>query len=82
MAQTYVEPNTKFSPGFLKELNECAEGAFGGKTQDMINSLLRKATSHLKRSFNLLYLKNITFEWIIAQLERELEIGWLENDSE
>ena len=34
------DPNTKSLPDFLEELNECAERAFGGNDQHMIDSLL------------------------------------------
>ena len=43
-------PNTKSLTDFLEELNECAERAFGGNAQRMIDSLLyAKLPSHLKR---------------------------------
>ena len=48
------DPNTKSLPGFLEELNECAERAFGDNAQQMIDSLLyAKLPPHLKRSLNL-----------------------------
>ena len=37
---------------------------------------------HLKRSLNLAYLDNGTYDQIVAHLERELELSGLENDAE
>ena len=49
----------------------------------MIDSLLyAKLPAHLKRSLNLAYLENGTYDQIIAHLERELELSGLENDGE
>ena len=56
---------------------------FGDKAQHMIDSLLyAKLPPHLKRSLNLAYLENGTYDQIVAHLERELEISGLENDGE
>ena len=75
------DPNTKSLPGFLEELNESAEGAFGDNAQHMIDSpLYAKLPHHLKRSLNLAYLENGTYDQIVAHLERELELSGLEND--
>ena len=77
------DPNIKSVPDFLEELNECAERAFGDDAQHMIDSLLyAKLPPHLKRSLNLAYLENGTYEQIVAHLERELELSGLENDGE
>ena len=77
------DPNTKSLPDFLEELNECAEGAFGDNAQHMIDSLLyAKLPPHLKRSLNLAYLENGTYDQIVAHLEKELELSGLENDGE
>ena len=77
------DPNTKSLPDFLEELNECAERAFGDNAQHMIDSLLyAKLPPHLKRSLNLAYLENGTYDQIIAHLERELELSGLEHDGE
>ena len=77
------DPNTKSLPDFLEELNECAERAFGGNAQHIIDSLLyAKLPPHLKRSLNLAYLENVTYDQIFAHLERELELSGLENDGE
>ena len=77
------DPNTKSVPDFLEELNECAERAFGENAQHMIDSLLyAKLPPHLKRSLNVAYLENGTYDQIVAHLERELELSGLENDGE
>ena len=77
------DPNTKSLPDFLEELNECAERAFGDNAQHMIDSLLyAKLPPHLKRSLNLAYLENGTYDQIVAHLERELELSSLENDGD
>ena len=78
-----IDPNTKSLPDFLEELNECAERAFGDNAQHMIDSpLYAKLPPHLKRSLNLAYLENGTYDQIVAHLERELELSGLENDGE
>ena len=67
----------------MEELNECAERAFGDNAQHMIDSLLyTKLPPHLKRSLNLAYLENGTYDQIVAHLEKELELKGLENDGE
>ena len=77
------DPITKSIPDFLEELNECAERAFGDNAQHMIDSLLyAKLPPHLKRSLNLAYLENGTYDQIVAHLGRELELRDLENDGE
>ena len=77
------DPNTKSLPDFLEELNECAERAFGDNAQHMIDSsLYAKLPPHLKRSLNLAYLENGTYDQIVAHLESELELSGLENDGE
>ena len=75
--------NTKSLPDFLEELNECAERTFGDNAQHMIDSLLyAKLPPHLKRSLNLVYLENGTYDQIVAHLEKESELSGLENDGE
>ena len=77
------DPNTKSLPDILEELKECAERAFGGNAQHMIDSLLyAKLPPLLKRSLNLAYLENGTYDQIVAHLERGLELSGLENDGE
>ena len=75
--------NTKSLPDFLEKLNECAEIGFGDNAQHMIDSLLyAKLPPHLKRSLNLAYIENGTYDQIVAHLEKELEFSGLENDGE
>ena len=75
------DPNTKSLPDFLEELNECADRAFGDNAQHMIDSLLyAELPPHLKRSLNLAYLENGTYNQKVAHLEKELELSGLEND--
>ena len=67
----------------MEEPKECAERAFGDNAQHMIDSLLHaKLPPLLKRSLNLAYLENGTYDQIVAHLERELELSGLENDGE
>ena len=67
----------------MEKLNECAEKAFGENAQHMIDSLLyAKLPPHLKRSVNLAYLENGTYDQIVAHLEKEIELSGLENDGE
>ena len=76
-------PNTKSLSDILEDLNECAERAFGDNAQRMIDSLLyAKLPLHLKRSLNLAYLENGTYDQIVAHLGRELELSGLEIDGE
>ena len=77
------DPNTESLPDILEELNECAERAFGDNAQHMIDSLIyTKLPHHLKRSLNLAYLENGTYDQTVAHLARELEVRGLENDGE
>ena len=81
--QPTFDPNTKSLSDFSEELNECAEIAFGGNAQHMIDNLLyAKLPPHLKRSLNLAYLRNASNDQIVAHLERELELSGSENDGE
>ena len=77
------DPNTKSLIDFLEELNECAGRAFGDNAQHMTDSLFyAKLPPHLKRSLNLAYLENGTYDQIVAHLERELELSGLKHDGE
>ena len=68
---TTKDPNTKSLAHFLEDINECAERAFGDNAQKMIDSLLyAKLPPNLKRSRNLAYLKNGTYDQSVAHLER------------
>ena len=71
------DPNTESLSDYLEELNECAERAFGDNAQHMIESLLyAKLPPHLKRSLNLAYRENGTYDQIIEHLER-IRNQWL-----
>ena len=49
----------------------------------MIDSFLyAKMPLHLKRSINLAYLENGTYEQIVAHLERAVELIGIENDGD
>ena len=77
------DSNTKSLSEFLEELNKCAERAFGDNAQHIIDSLLYAKLPPLsKRSLNLAYLENGTYDQIVADIERELELSGLENDEE
>ena len=68
---------------FFKKLNYCAERAFGPLPQQMIDKLLyAKLPAHLKRSINVAFSENGTYEQIVTQLEREVELSGLETDGE
>ena len=77
------DPNTKSLSDFLEKLNECAERAFADNAQHLIDSLLyAKLPPHLKRSLNLAYQENGTYDQIVAHLEKVLDLSVLENDGE
>ena len=77
------DPNTNSLRDFLENLNECADRAFGDNAKHMIDSLLyAKLPPLLKRSLNLAYLKNGTYDRIVAYLERDLQLSGLENNGE
>ena len=66
------DPHTKSLSDILKELNEGAERAFADNDQHLIDSsLYAKLPPHAKRSVNLAYLENGTYDQIVAHLERE-----------
>ena len=70
------------SPDFL-ELNHGAEKAFGENAQAMIDSLFyAELPPKLKRSVNMASLENVTYEEIVAHLERELELNGLEESDD
>ena len=73
------DPNTMKLPDFLDKLNQGAEKAFGEHAQVMIDSLqYAKLPPKLKRSVNTARLENATYEEIVTNLERELELNTLE----
>ena len=72
---------TKSLPEFLTKINDYAERALLDNAQQMIESFLyAKMPPHLKRSNNLAYHENGTFDQIVAHLERELELSAMESD--
>ena len=77
------DPNTTTQSDFLEELNECAETLFGDNAQHMLDSLLySKLPPHSKRSLNLAYLENGTYDQIVDHFERELQLSGMDNDWE
>ena len=77
------DPSTMKLPDFLEELNQGAEKAFGENAKSMIDSLLyAKLPPKLKRSVNMAWLENGTYEEIVAHLERELELNALEESDD
>ena len=77
------DPNTMKLPDFLEELNQGIEKVFGENAKSMIDSLLyAKLPPKLKRSVNMARLENGTYEGIVAQLERELQLNALEESDD
>ena len=77
------DPNTNSLSEFLEELKECAERAIGDNAHYIIDSLLyAKLPPHLKRSLNLAYLENGTYDQVVAHLEKALDLSGLENGGE
>ena len=77
------DPKTMKLPDFLKELNQEAEKAFGHNLQKVIDSLLNaKRPPKLKRSVNMARLEYISYDEIVADLERELELNALEESND
>ena len=75
------QPENQQLPDFLEDLQESAEKGFGEAAPQMIESLLyAKMPPHLKKSINLAYFENGTYEQIVRHLEREMELNGLEAD--
>ena len=73
------DPNTKKLPVFLEELNQAPKKCLAKTQKSMIDSLLYvKLPPKLKRSVNMARLEEGSYEEIVAQLERELELNALE----
>ena len=73
------DPNTTKLQDFLEKLNQGAKKAFGDNAQKMIDSLLyAKLPPKLKRAVNMARLENDSYDEIVAQLERELEVNAFE----
>ena len=68
---------------FLDELQKLAKNAFGVAAQAIIDQFIyAKMPPHLKKSINQAHLENGTYEQIVTQLERKLELYSLENPNE
>ena len=73
------DPENQKLPDFLEELQESAEKAFGDNAHHMIENLLyAKVPPHLKKSINQAYLENGTYDQIVKDVEREMELNGLE----
>ena len=67
----------------MEELNQGDEKAFGENAKSMIDSLLyAKLPPKLKQSVNMARLEKGTYEEIVADLERELELNALEESDD
>ena len=68
---------------FLDELQKLAKDAFGKAAQAIIEQFIyAKMPPHLKKSENQAHLENGTYERIVTNLERELELNGLEAPDE
>ena len=73
-----IDPNTMKLPDFLEEHNQGAEKTFGDHAQQMSHSLLyAKLPPKWKRSVNMARLENGSYDEIVANLERELQLNAL-----
>ena len=64
---------------FLDELQKLANDAFGIAAHAIIEQFIyAKMPPHLRKSINQAHLENGTYEQIVTQLERELELNGLE----
>ena len=68
---------------FLDELQKLAKHTFGVAAQAIIEQFIyAKMPPHLKKSINQAHLENGTYEQIVSNLERELELNGLEAPDE
>ena len=68
---------------FLDELQKLAKDAFGTAAHAIIEQFIyAKMPPHLKQSINQAHLENSTYEQIVTDLERELELNGLEAPDE
>ena len=68
---------------FLDELQKLAKDAFGAAAQAIIEQLIyAKMLPHLKKPINQAHLENGTYEQLVSQLERELELNVLKASDE
>ena len=64
---------------FLDEIQKLAKDAFGIAAHAIIEHFMyAKIPTHLKKSINQAHLENKTYEQIVTQLQRELELNGLE----
>ena len=64
---------------YLDELQKLAKDAFGVAAQAIIDQFIyAKMPPHLKKSINQAHLENGTYEQIVTNLEKELELNSLE----
>ena len=79
----FFDPNTMKLPDFLEELNQGAEKAFDDIAQKLIDKLFyAKLPPKLKRSVNLARLGKGSYNEIVANLEREVELNALDESDE
>ena len=68
---------------FLDELQKLAKDAFGIAAHAIIEQFINaKMTRHLKKSINRAHLEKNTYEQIVTNLEKELELIGLEAPDE
>ena len=68
---------------FLDELQKLAKNAFGVAAQAIIEEFIyAKIPPHLTKSINQAHLENATYEQIVSNLEKELELNGLEAPDE
>ena len=72
------EPSKQKLHDFLDELQKLARDAFGSEAPKILDQFIyAKMPPHLKRTINLAYLENGTYDQIVQHLERELELNGL-----
>ena len=68
---------------FFDELQKLAKDAFGIADNAIIEQFIcAKLPPHLRRSINQAHLEKVTYEQIVKQLERDLELNGLETPNE
>ena len=79
LQQLVFNPANQKLIDFLDELQKLAKDALGVAAQAVIEQLIyAKMPPHLKKSINQAHLENGTYEQIVTNLERELELNTLE----
>ena len=83
MQQLVFNPANQKLVRFLDELQKLAKDAFGIAANAIIDQFIyAKMPPHLKKSINQAHLENGTYEQIVTQLEKELELKSLEHPDE